>query len=68
MCIDFVKEVKEYCDKYKLNFSEVYRLPNITYNSGYTELGHSEFVRPVLEPIMTEKIGGHCILENRKLL
>lgn len=66
-CIEFAKEVKEYCDKHQLNFSEVYTIPNMTYNEGYTKLGYSEYVRPVLQPIMKE-IGGHCLLPNQKLI
>ena len=66
-CIEFTLEVKRYCDEHKLNFSEVYTIPNQTYNLGYTELGHPEYVRPVLQPIMT-KIGGHCIGNNKVLL
>lgn len=67
VCIDFAKRVKEYCDKHDLNFHEVYTLGNQTYNEGYTQLGHPEFVRPVLQPIM-KPIGGHCIVPNRELL
>lgn len=66
-CIEFAKEVKSYCIEHGLNFSEVYTIPNITYNEGYTKLGYPEYVRPVLQPIMTE-IGGHCVLPNAKLL
>jgi hypothetical protein len=66
-CIEFAHRVKDYCDKNKLNYAEVYTLPNITYNEGYDKLGHKEFIRPVLEPII-KKIGGHCILENSKLI
>ena len=67
LCIEFAKDVKKYCDEGNLNFHEVYTLPNLTYNSGYTNLGHPEFVRPVLQPIMT-KIRGHCVLQNAMLL
>lgn len=66
-CIEFAQRVKKYCDKHQLNFSEVYTIPNITYNEGYTELGYPEYVRPVLQPIMKE-IGGHCLLPNQKLI
>lgn len=66
-CVEFALEVKQYCIKHKLNFSEVYTIPNQTYNQGYTELGHPEYVRPVLQPIM-QKIGGHCLLPNQELL
>lgn len=66
-CIKFAQRVKKYCDDCELNFSEIYRLPNITYNEGYTKLKHPEFIRPVLEPIM-KPIGGHCVEPNSKLL
>lgn len=67
VCIEFAHRVKQYCDKHKLNFSEVYRIFNQTYNEGYELLGHKEFVRPILEPIMKE-IGGHCVLSNKELI
>ena len=67
-CIEFAKRVKRYCDKHDLNFHEVYTLANETYNLGYYELGHQEFMRPVLQPIMTEKIGGHCVMPNSELI
>ncbi len=66
-CIEFAHRVKTFCDKEDLNFSEVYTIANQTYNEGYTKLGHSEYVRPVLQPIMKE-IGGHCLLPNAKLI
>lgn len=66
-CIEFAHRVKKYCDKHGLNFSEVYTIPNMTYNEGYTKLDHPEYVRPVLQPIMT-KIGGHCLLPNKELI
>lgn len=67
VCIEFAHRVKRYCDKHNLNYSEVYRLANITYNQGYARLEHPEFIRPVLEPIMKE-IGGHCVMPNKKLI
>lgn len=65
--IEFAHRVKHYCDKNDLNFHEVYTLSNQTYNEGYKELGHPEFMRPVLQPIMG-KIGGHCILPNKEMI
>jgi len=67
VCIEFCHRVKVFCEKNNLPFSEIYRLANITYNKGYEELGHSEFIRPVLEPIKGQ-IGGHCVLPNKKIL
>ena len=66
-CIEFAQRVKLFCDKHNLNFSEVYTIPNQTYNEGYTKLGMPEVVRPVLQPIMKE-IGGHCLVPNSKLI
>lgn len=67
-CIEFTQRVKRYCDQHELNFSEVYRIPNNLYNQGYLKLGFPEFVHPILEPIMTEKLGGHCLESNSKII
>lgn len=67
VCIEFCHRVKKYCDEHNLNFSDVYRVANTSYNEGYFRLGHPEFIRPVLEPIMTP-IGGHCVLQNKDLI
>lgn len=67
ICIEFTKQVKRYCDKYNLNFHEVYTIPNQIYNYGYEKLGHKEFIHSILQPIMT-KIGGHCVMNNKKLI
>ncbi len=66
-CIEFTQRAKQLCDEHHVNFHEAYTLFNQTYNSGYASLGHPEFIRPVLQPIMTP-IGGHCILPNKELL
>jgi len=66
-CIEFAQRVKNLCKMHDVPFADVYTLANLTYNEGYTKLGHPEFVRPVLEPIMKE-IGGHCVLPNKKIL
>lgn len=65
--IVFCKEVKRICDKYGLNFNDVYTEFNKTYNEGYIKLGKKNVVRPVLKPI-EGKIGGHCIIQNCFLL
>ena len=61
--IIFNKEVKKICDKYKLDFNEVYTIPNKDYNEGYAKLGMPYVIRPVLK-YMPGKIGGHCIVPN----
>ena len=67
VCIEFAQRVKKYCDKHNLNYSDVYRLANVTYNQGYIRLDCPEYVRPVLESI-TGPLGGHCIKPNERLL
>ncbi|MHB8870911.1 MAG: hypothetical protein ACYC5G_00410 [Candidatus Doudnabacteria bacterium] len=66
-CIEFTLKAKKYCDKYKVNFHEAYTLFNQTYNESFAKLDHSEFIRPILQPIMKE-IGGHCVVPNSKLI
>lgn len=66
-CVRFVQRVKTFCNEHNLDFHAVYTLANQTYNEGYSKLGHDEYVRPVLQPIMKE-VGGHCLLPNEKLL
>lgn len=63
----FAKEVKRLCDKFGLDFDEVYTIPNRDYNEGYEKLGKPNVVRPVLKPV-PGKIGGHCIIPNCELL
>ena len=67
VCLEFVHRVKKYCDEKKLSFHNVYTLPNLSYNAGYNRLGKGEYMRPVLQPIMT-KIGGHCVMQNKELI
>ncbi len=66
-CIEFARRAKDLCRQHRLNFHECYTIPNLTYNEGYRELGHPEYVRPVLQPI-AGAIGGHCVLANKALL
>ena len=61
------KTIKEYCDKNRLNYKIVYEDFTETYNNGYSKLGMSNVIRPVLNHI-EGKIGGHCIISNCKLL
>ena len=65
--IIFAKEVAAICKEMDLPFEEVYTDWNREYNKGYTKLGMEQFVRPVLEAV-EGRIGGHCIINNAKLL
>ena len=66
MCIAFHSDVAQICKNEKIDFEEVMTLYNQSYNEGYIKLGKSNVVRPVLYP--TEKIGGHCVVPNAKIL
>ena len=66
LCIAWHGEVKKICEESGVDFDEVSTRYNTTYNEGYSSLGKSNVVRPVLYP--PKKIGGHCVLENTKIL
>lgn len=66
-CILWAKYCKQICDKYNLDYEEIYTDANKTYNDGYIELGMPQVVRPILYP-PTGKIGGHCCSQNLELL
>lgn len=66
LCIEYTKEVKRVCKKNGLPF-EMWTLWTNNYNEGYVKLGHPEYVRPNLVPIM-KSIGGHCVLPNTNLM
>lgn len=61
------KEIKEFCDANGLDFNIVYEIFNETYNDGYLKSFRPEVVRPYLK-YMEGKIGGHCVVQNAKLL
>ena len=64
--IEYVKDVKRQCDDYNVPF-EAWALWTNNYNSGYTELGQEQYVRPNLIPNMN-KINGHCVMPNTELI
>ena len=66
VCIEFTKEIKRQCDKLGVPF-EAWTVYNADYVRGYGELGHPEYARPQLVPVMS-KIGGHCVLPNAHLI
>lgn len=65
--IVFVKEIEKICEENNINFFDVYSQWNTEYNNGYVELGMPQFQRPVLTP-MIGGIGGHCVVNNAKLI
>jgi len=67
ICIAYHGEAKKACQKFGANFDQVMTTYNRTYNEGYTTLGKSNVVRPVLSAPV-DGIGGHCVVENAELL
>lgn len=61
------KEIYAWCKKHKVDFDVVYTSANETYNDGYSKLGRHDVMRPVLK-YMEGPIGGHCVVQNAKLL
>lgn len=65
--IVFNKIVHKICEEMELDFDNVYTKWTHNYNNGYSEMGDEKFTRPVLE-YMPGKIGGHCVVNNTKLM
>jgi len=61
-------EMKKICDELGVKFEEAVSSFNETYNEGYEALGMSNVIRPTLFPPPNNKIGGHCVIPNSKLL
>ena len=67
VCIAWHDYAKKLCDKHGVNFDEAQTHYNASYNSGYTELGKPNVIRPTLTP-PDGSIGGHCIIPNAEIL
>mgnify|MGYP003655320894 FL=1 len=66
LCIAWHGEMKAMCDELDVDFEDAATSWNNGYNEGYNKLGMGHVTRPVLYP--PDKIGGHCIIPNTKLL
>jgi len=67
LCIAYHAEMKRICEQEGIDFEKAVTDFNQTYNEGYTKLGKSNVVRPVLYP-PENGIGGHCVCENANIL
>ena len=67
LCIAWHGEMKKICDKAGIDFEKAVADFNKTYNQGYKKLGKPNVIRPVLYP-PKRGIGGHCLIENTKIL
>lgn len=56
------------CAELGVSFDMVMTEANRSYNQGYTELGKTNVVRPVLFPPVGGVIGGHCVIPNAEIL
>lgn len=66
--ISYHAYINRLSDSLGLNFDDVMTNWNETYNEGYKELGRENVTRPILYPPKDDKIRGHCVLPNTKLL
>lgn len=66
VCLEYARDVKEQCDKYGVPF-EAWNLWTQAYNDGFRLLSQPQYFRPNLFPPQ-DKIGGHCVLPNAKLI
>jgi len=68
LCISLHAYANRLCNSEGLDFDNVMTNWTDTYNEGYTQLGMESVVRPTLYPPKDDIIGGHCILQNAKML
>lgn len=68
MAIAFHDYAAKLCEQTGTNFDMVMTEANRSYNRGYSKLGKSNVMRPVLFPPEGSKIGGHCVIPNAELL
>lgn len=68
LCIAYHAFKKKICEKSGVNFEDAVTRFNKTYNDGYKKLGKENVVRPVLYAPKNDKIGGHCVIPNAKIL
>ena len=67
VCIMWHSEMKKICDTFNLSFNLI-KDWNETYNKGYIKLKQRKFNRPFLNYPKNNKIGGHCVIPNAKIL
>lgn len=65
--IAIMKEIHEMCEKHGADFHAAYQLWSLYYNQGYEALGMPWFRKYSLD-YMPGKIGGHCVINNCKIL
>lgn len=66
MIISWHREMVKFCKHFNVDFENAVTDFNKSYNAGYKKL-RPNVIRPVLYP-PKDKIGGHCITQNAKML
>jgi len=66
-CINFMKHTHMLCEKYNVDFEQVYGFTNEIYNEGYEKMGMEFVKRPILKYI-PGNTGGHCLVPNAEIL
>ena len=66
VCISWHKEMKRICKVFKVDYEEAVTRMNKSYNLGYKKF-RPNVIRPILTP-PEGKIGGHCVVQNARLL
>lgn len=61
------KRIWDYCMRMDLPFEEVYTDFGLSYNEGWLELGHPEYLKQILQHTHGP-IGGHCVIPGTQLL
>lgn len=67
LCISWHREMERLCKYFGVNFENAVTDFNVSYNTGYSIL-RPNVVRPILTSPGKKRIGGHCVLQNAKLL
>lgn len=67
LCIAWHDYINQICKANNINFSFIKEW-NENYNKGYVKNNGKKYNRPVLDPPLDHKIGGHCVIPNAELL
>lgn len=67
LCIAWHREMERLCKYFNVSFENVVTDFNESYNVGYSKL-KPNVVRPILTSPGKKRIGGHCVVQNAKIL
>jgi UDP-N-acetyl-D-mannosaminuronate dehydrogenase len=67
LCITWHNYMNKICKENNIDFN-LLKEWNKNYNDGYSQFNLHKYLRPILDPPINGKIGGHCVLPNAHLL